>query len=313
MADISPVVRRNAEWADTFGAASTNAAQRQRYAEDQQTLATQLLDQQAEQQMEELKTNRLAQDLFFRQRELQRKQALDKTTMDLRHAEDVRKEQMLPLQLEAEKARAAASAALEKQRLNKELRDAQMATRVATDTDAFEEKAGALAIQHNPGSKEFAEGMLGIVAAHPYVSSDLRKTWMAQADLDNDPDQLMRDTAKFRDTHNTKLSLDSKGKWRIDLTPKTEATAKAPQADTYKKFNEELASMVKSYGGSSKVPQEEWQRFEKRKAAIGQPTTITPSAAPTPTPSPNQAALDWLTANPNDPRAPAIRAKLGIK
>lgn len=28
-------------------------------------------------------------------------------------------------------------------------------------------------------------------------------------------------------------------------------------------------------------------------------------------PSPNQAALDWLAANPNDPRAAAVRAKLG--
>ena len=37
----------------------------------------------------------------------------------------------------------------------------------------------------------------------------------------------------------------------------------------------------------------------------------TPAAAPAA--NPNQAALDWLSANPNDPRAPAVRAKLGIK
>jgi hypothetical protein len=36
-----------------------------------------------------------------------------------------------------------------------------------------------------------------------------------------------------------------------------------------------------------------------------------PAAAPA-APAANQAALDWLSANPNDPRAPAVRAKLGL-
>lgn len=225
MADISPVVRRNSEWADTFVDASTNAAQRQRYAVDQQALASQLLDQQQEAQMQELKTNKVAQDLFFRQRDLQRKTQLDKATMDIRHAEDARKEQLFPLQLEAEKAKAGASAALETQRLNKELRDAKLATKVASDTDAFETKMHDLMLQHAPGSKEFAQGALEVVASHPLVPNDLRKTWLAQADVKNDPDQLMRDTAKFRDTHDTTLKLDSKGQWEIALNPKKTTAA----------------------------------------------------------------------------------------
>jgi hypothetical protein len=36
-------------------------------------------------------------------------------------------------------------------------------------------------------------------------------------------------------------------------------------------------------------------------------------ATPPPTSNQNQAALDWLKANPNDPRAPAVRKKLGIQ
>jgi hypothetical protein len=41
--------------------------------------------------------------------------------------------------------------------------------------------------------------------------------------------------------------------------------------------------------------------------------SVTPeTATPKPTDQ-NQAALDWLKANPNDPRAPAVRQKLGIQ
>jgi hypothetical protein len=46
----------------------------------------------------------------------------------------------------------------------------------------------------------------------------------------------------------------------------------------------------------------------------GQPQQQAP--APTPTPAPaaaaNQEAIDWIAANPNDPRVPAIKKKLGL-
>ncbi len=39
---------------------------------------------------------------------------------------------------------------------------------------------------------------------------------------------------------------------------------------------------------------------------------IGPPSPDAPAPNPNQAALDWLQANPNDPRAAAVKAKLGL-
>lgn len=58
-------------------------------------------------------------------------------------------------------------------------------------------------------------------------------------------------------------------------------THRAP--DTYEKFNSELKAMVDAYGGSDKVPQSEWQTFERRKAALAQGGAV-PLPQPTTTP-----------------------------
>jgi hypothetical protein len=46
----------------------------------------------------------------------------------------------------------------------------------------------------------------------------------------------------------------------------------------------------------------------------GQPSQQAPAPTPTPAPaaSANQEAIDWIAANPNDPRVPAIKKKLGL-
>lgn len=217
--------RRNSEWADLFSGASTNLAQRQRYAQDKAVYANDLLDQQESAALDLARRDKTAQDFYFRQKDLDRRMTLDEVTRGIRHQQESRKDAMLPLQIDTEKARAAASEALAQSRLNKELRDARHAERVTLDTDSFESKADELAQTHAPGSKAFADGLLGIVASHPYVPADLRKAWMAQADIEADPDQLMRDTAKYRDTHNTTLRMNDKGKWSISLAPKTEASS----------------------------------------------------------------------------------------
>lgn len=55
------------------------------------------------------------------------------------------------------------------------------------------------------------------------------------------------------------------------------------------------------------------QVIPKSAAPVVPAATPTPTVAPVATPPANQAALDWLAANPDDPRAPAIRARLGVK
>lgn len=247
--DISPVVRRNAEWADRFGGASTNVAQRQRYAQDQAAMAQELLNARQTEQYRQAQTNKTAQDFYFRQQDMNRKEAMDKATLEIRHQQQDNKDSLVPAQIEATKARAAAQTALETARVNREARQAQNAARVATDTDSFEQKQNDLLDSAKPGSQAFADQTLKNISAHPFISPDLRKTWLGQAGIKNDPDQLMRDTAQFQDTHNTTLTRDSKGQWEVKLTPKPlPKAAGASQADTYEKFNKDLGAAYKTYG-----------------------------------------------------------------
>lgn len=238
--DFSPVIARNAEWASRFGGSSTNAAQRQRYAQDQAAQADQLLQARAAAQYSQAQTNKTAQDFYFRQQEMNRKEAMDKATLDIRHQQQANKDELVPAQIEATKARAAAQSALETARINRESRQAQNAARVATDTDQFEQKQNDLLDSAKPGSQAFADATLKNIAAHPFVSSDLRKTWLGQAGIKNDPDQLMRDTAQFQDTHNTTLTRDSKGQWEVKLTPKPVV---APRGGAVDPMQKRLASL----------------------------------------------------------------------
>lgn len=224
--EFPSVLKRNADWASTFGGASTNLAQRQRYAQDQEKYAEELLGQQESTALNLAKTNATAQNFYFRQKELERKMKVDSFNRDLKHQQERRKDAMLPLEMDTEKARAEAQDALVISRMNKEKRDARNAARVAQDTDAFEGKVDQLIESGiRPGSKAFADAVVGLVATHPFVPSDLRKTWLQQADVDTDPDQLMRDTEKYRDTHDTTLRMNDKGKWSIALTEKKPAAS----------------------------------------------------------------------------------------
>ena len=115
--------------------------------------------------------------------------------------------------------------------------------------------------------------------------------------------------------------------------------------DTYVKYNADLDAVRKSLGipvaakpkDQQPLPYDIQKQFEARGTALtkGKPTpapteqpqfTIgnpsgmsTPAApaAPAPAapvaPAANAAAIEWLKANPNDPRATAIKAKLGLQ
>lgn len=111
------------------------------------------------------------------------------------------------------------------------------------------------------------------------------------------------------------------------------------KADTYEKFNQDLAAAKLAHGVVDKkgqpimsadgknpvaLPADIQKAFEDRGLRL-QDKVKTPSATPVAAPSAtpvapaapvapvaNQAALDWLAANPDDPRAAAVKAKLGL-
>jgi len=223
---FSPVLQRNKEWSDLFGGASTNLAQRQRYADDQARFAEESLAEQERAALDLAHRDRTAQDFYFRQKDLERRQQMDEFTRGIRHGEQRRKEAMLPLQMDTERARSDAQNAMAIARMNKEKRDAGNALRVAQDTDSFEGKVDQLMQAGiRPGSKDFADNLLGIISTHPYVPSDLRKFWMAQADIEYDPDQFMRDREKYKDTHTISWRISDKGKLLPTFTEKSASTS----------------------------------------------------------------------------------------
>jgi hypothetical protein len=71
------------------------------------------------------------------------------------------------------------------------------------------------------------------------------------------------------------------------------------------RFNKEEAAWDENRGGATAAP-----------AAGAKTIEITPEEAAggvAPAPAANAAAIEWLKANPNDPRATAIKAKLGLQ
>lgn len=286
--------RRNSEWADLFGGASTNAAQRQRYAQDQELYAQDLLEQQEQRALDMAHKDKTHQDFYFRQKDLDRRLQMDSFTRSLRDREQQRKDVMLPLEMDTEAARSEAQQALAIARLNKDKRDASNALRVAQDTDSFEAKTDQLLQAYEPGSKAFADEALKIAFSHRYVPSDMRRALLAQADIDQDPDQLMRDTAKFRDTHNTTLRMNDKSKWSVVLTEKAPVKPGKPEKpDTYEDFNKDLEQAKKAYSGP--LPPFIQKAFEDRGRRL-ESETVRRSTAPASTSAPvSQTAMKPLT------------------
>lgn len=300
------VLQRNSQWADRFGGATTNLAQRKRYAQDQEAYAEDLLGQQQRSIVNEARTNKTAQDFYFRQQELIRKRENDRAKSLMDHRKMEFEDQMNPLRLKAEEARQRASEALETSRLNKETRDAEQTLKVARDTDAFESGIDDM-LRSNvlPGSEEFARGALSLSTKHPFVPPALRKDVFAQAKIQKDPNELMAEVSGMEKTHDFTVSGSPNG-WTVSARPKplpkADAATKAARPDTFKDFNKELGEMVNSYGGKANVPAERWAEFEKRKAAIG--TTPAP-VAPAPT-----ADVNIPAAGSETPMAvaPALKA-----
>ena len=227
------VLKRNAEWAGTFGPASTNLAQRRRYAQDQEAYAADLLGQQQAAMVEEARRDKTAQNFFFRQQELDRKTQMDRFKMDQDHQKAQWENELVPLKMETERARADAARALEVSRLRKEKADAEKTLRVVTDTTDFESGIDSLLQTVRPGSETFAKGVLGLVAKHPFVPNDLRSTWVKQADIDADPDELMREMGRFKDTHDISITMSPSGKWGAAARPKAAPKPeKAPDLGT---------------------------------------------------------------------------------
>jgi hypothetical protein len=229
MADISPVVRRNAEWAQRFGGSSTNMAQRQRYANDQQQYADQVLEQQHQIQQDQLRTDKGARDLYFRQQNLERENARVRLDMRLKEEDQNFQRQLQPLKEEQALAAAQAARALELHRTNEELRQARTAARTLQDTEGFSQKVyDAMDKGVLPGSKEFADTVTRATLEHPFTPNTLRDDFFKQAKIQQTPDSILSDWQKQDPEIRKKLSnisakVDANGNWTMGFTAPAEA------------------------------------------------------------------------------------------
>ncbi len=77
---------------------------------------------------------------------------------------------------------------------------------------------------HQPGSKEFAAGVIDNVAKYPFIHNDLRKTWMDQAGVKVDPSTVLRQKEQFGPDYSMSVRMDKDGSYLPTFTPKKEAT-----------------------------------------------------------------------------------------
>lgn len=221
------VLQRKAEWASTFGAAATNLSQRRQYAEDRERYASALEGQREEQMLGELKTNRVAQDLYFKQKNFDRAVIRDEFSMRLKQEDQDFEDQLEPLRLETERHRAGAARALEVRRLNDEARTFRNAQRVEMDSDAL--NGGMQEMLDRgilPGSKEFATTTAKLAAKHPYATPETRKQWFSQAKIEQDSEEYLAayNALDEDEKQRATISYGNTG-YRFSIKPKGEAAA----------------------------------------------------------------------------------------
>ena len=110
---------------------------------------------------------------------------------------------------------------------------------------------------------------------------------------------LLKDNPKWRDAYASAKAWDTK--------PLDSELSAAFVYDDPEDYVNLVSGLTESQKERRRMVWEHAHKDGAVEEASGEPTP-----APAATVNPNQAALDWLKANPNDPRAAAVRKKLGM-
>jgi len=221
-------IEADAQWAAQFRGASTNLAQRQRYDKAIQAgndLADRRAAATAEQQ---LISNKGARDLMFGrlrdQREQERiGQANIRIGMEGRRMDAQTEREAW--QKEIAQNAAAIKQAQEDRAIQKSLMDSRNALRIQSADDAVTKDAQALMDGgYNPGTEGFAKAMVASLARNPYASKDLQHSILADAQIKNDPNEVLGTIKQFSDKHpelkdRLRFESDQKGGWNLSIYP----------------------------------------------------------------------------------------------
>jgi hypothetical protein len=285
-----PWLRNRAQFSHQFSPSDTSLAQRARGNADKAAYAASLQDRRRQMEMEELKTNKVAQDLYFRNRKMA--SDLAAATQKMRFEAEIH-----PEKLRAEQAKTAANLALERKRTKENeltaLTDAHEARFFADRADfllrnpaASQEQLDANDISlrdrypHSRSGKE-AKPILEIAEKNSLARQ--REAERLARPSANSPewidDNSMRiGTSVFR--------YDDKGNLiKVGVEPQRGTGTGTDKPDSWAKLNSDVENAVKMHkdkpGG--KIPPELDASFQARRAAIT--AAASPVSAPGMTPA----------------------------
>lgn len=286
--------RDRAQWADTFGGQDTNFVQRARHNEDINGYAEALQAERERQQQELLQTSRTAQALHFgalKQDLAERKAAQAMEVADTRMKNEIA---LHPIKMEHERQAVSNQASLERRRLSEEAHRfiqeehennffADRASFLTANPNATQEQIDANDIstadryQHSRKSK--AAGEIVTLAERNSLARQQEQRLAARVDR-NEPQHNEDGTVRVGSTmfrYDDAGNLVKIGTERAGAEPKKSAA----KPETWASWSKELKAAVEAHGGKENVPQEVWQQFEARKAAIsgGGTTNAAPKVA----------------------------------
>lgn len=172
------VIRNRGQWAEKFP--GTNMAQRARHNKDTLAYTQQLQDERALREMERVKTDRVAQAAYFREKEFQVRQKTAEDQMQHRAA-------MLDSTLALREQQTKTAQARERATLAATALKTKTDKLAADDTTGFTQHMNELLDRTTPGTDDYKLGILRGIDVFPHAEKKLVKTFAATA-LEGDED-----------------------------------------------------------------------------------------------------------------------------
>lgn len=205
--------RHRAEWAGFFGGSDVNLAQRYRHNADINAYAESLERERAAQQQQQIATNKTAQDLWIRSRQLEIQRASANAALAERQQRMEHAEAILPATLQAKDAQTRASLAKERAITVAEQLKAKAESRAAEDTANFSQHMSELMDRTNPGSDDYKLGILRGITAFPHADKALVKQYGAPALEDQDLQEVLKTVPAGFDVAG--IRRDANGRWTV--------------------------------------------------------------------------------------------------
>lgn len=316
-------LKHSAEWADTFRGQDTNFVQRARHNADIGSYTKALQAEHDAELQRQYMTDKDAQNFYFKSKKLKMDEDKMRADLDLRDQQFKFREELHPLEMEAKRVATARTAAQTKAAADKLIHDASEEIKSAEDTSGLiRHIAGLRAKGLNERSPEWAINVADGVDAFSAADMDLRRRYAATVLKGEDvskltPEQISEKVATLKAQYpDQQFRLNARGEATVNtLTPDKPKPDKP--VDPMQEVLTEKKRLTDIYGTEASIPAPVLAKLqaklaEAEKKYVGGEAAPT-AAGTTAAPPQNQAALAWLTANPDDPRAPAIRAKLGVK